>query len=97
MNPSVAAADEDRLSRQARAMLILFESRKKMGFSVSTIDLRQIGCQYNARLWEVRRFLASRGEFIDRIGKDPKAAGVNHYKIVPFSESKFKGKEKFLI
>ena len=53
LNPSVGRADEDRLSGQARAMLGLFRGRRMMGFTVSTIDLREIGCQYNARLWEV--------------------------------------------
>ena len=96
LNPSVEAADEVRLSRQGRMMLGLFQTREAMGFTVSTIDLREVGCQYNARLWELRRYLAAQGKFIDRVRKDPKAPGVNHYKIVPFEASTFNGKAKFL-
>jgi len=89
LNPSVTEAEEGRLCAQGRAMLGLFRSRDYMGLTVSTIDLAEIGCQYNARLWEVRRFLIPQGLCIDLIAKDPVAAGVNHYKIVTLSKSTY--------
>ena len=95
LNPSVSAADEARLGPQADTVLKLFLGRAHWGQTVSTIDLRAIGCQYNARLWEVRRYLASHcDQCIDRVKKD---GGVNHYKLVPLAESEFyrEHKDKF--
>jgi len=96
LNPSVSAGDEARLGRQARAMLDLFRGRQHAGYTVSTLDMAAIGCQYNARLNEVRHYLARRGEFIDRVAADAKVEGVYHYKIVAFAASTFPGKERFL-
>jgi hypothetical protein len=87
LNPSVEAGDEQRLSAQARRILTLFRTRHGLGLEVSTIDLQHIGLQYNARLYEVRRFLIRRGECIDLIRNGE--GGVNYYKIVPLEKSEF--------
>jgi len=96
LNPSVSAGDEGRLGRQGRAMLDLFRGRARAGYTVSTLDMAAIGCQYNARLNEVRHYLARRGEFIDKVAADKQVEGVYHYQIVPFEKSEFAGKDKFL-
>jgi len=56
--------------------------------------MMQIGAQYNARLYEVRRYLVPKGWCIDRIAKD---GGQNTYKIVPVGDSEFyeKNRHKF--
>ena len=97
LNPSVEQADEGRLSRQAKAILGLFRGRMYLGMTVSTIDLAREALQYNARINELRHFLAPQGWFIDLIKSDAKAKGVNHYAIVKFAKSTFEGKEKFLV
>ena len=95
LNPSVVAGDEVRLGRQGRAMLALFRGRAKAGYTVSTLDMAAIGCQYNARINEFRHYLAGRGEFIDRVAADSQVEGVYHYRIVPFEKSGFARKEGF--
>jgi hypothetical protein len=88
LNPSVRAEDENRLSRQARDILGLFRARAAVGLVVSTIDLAGIACQYNARLYEVRRYLVKHeGQCIDLVRKGE--GGVNYYKIVPCELSTF--------
>lgn len=56
--------------------------------------LTRYGTQHNARLHEVRKALARRGFFVDRVRAEGR--GNYRYMIVPFEKSKFKGKERFL-
>jgi hypothetical protein len=83
LNPSVATADDLRLSRQARAMYRLFSE----GRSVSNVQLAQIGRQYGARLYELRRALIPLGWCIDVVGKG--GNGVCFYRLVRIEESSF--------
>jgi len=83
LNPSVATADEVRLSRQARAMYRLFAE----GRVVSTTELARIGRQYGARLWELRRALIPLGWCIDMVSR--LRSGVCFYKLVRVEESSF--------
>ncbi len=83
LNPSVVTADELRLSRQGRGMLKLFEG----GRSVSNVQLSQIGRQYGARLWELRRALVPLGWCIDLVSKT--RDGVCFYRLVPVEQSSF--------
>lgn len=92
LNPSVEVEDELRLSRQCREMYSLFRVREKIGLSVSTIDLDEIGDQYQARLFELRRALIKIGLCIDLIKKGK--GGVNYYALVNVDESSFYAKRK---
>jgi len=90
LNSSVLVEDAERLSRQAAEILRLFIRQR----SATTSQLMQIGAQYNARLYEVRRYLVPKGWCIDRVGKQ---GGQNTYKLVPKDESEFyqKNRQKF--
>ncbi len=92
LNPSVKEKDELRLSRQAMEMYELFLARDRMGLLVSTNDLDAIGDQYQARLYEVRRALISKGLCIDLVKKGE--GGVNYYKLVNLEQSTFFSKRK---
>lgn len=83
VNSSVTEADELRLSRQVRAMYRLFAE----GRLVSNIALAQIGRQYGARLWELRRALVRIGFCIDLITKT--RGGLCFYQMRQLSESRF--------
>jgi hypothetical protein len=87
LNPSVRPEDEQRLSRQAGRILRLFVRARQQGRLIATTDLIAVAGQYQARLYEVRRYLVPRGFCIDltRRGKD----GLNYYKMLPLCESTF--------
>lgn len=57
LNPSVEVEDEQRLEGQAEEIRNLFFARRAMGLLVSTCDMRDIASQYQARLYELRRWL----------------------------------------
>ena len=64
LNPSVETADENRLSAQAREIyhiLILENQQTRKLNRISTSELSSMACQYNARIWEIRRHLEKRG------------------------------------
>jgi hypothetical protein len=110
VNSSVKAGDEDRLAGQAAAIGRLFEARQRDGLLVSTLDLMGIfddgsgwnKAQYQARLYEFRRFLIPRGSCIDRLRKAELPAelaanrrkGVNYYKLRPLADSTFFAERK---
>ena len=83
LNPSVLAADGLRLSGQVRRMYRLFTERQ----IVSNAELRKIGCQYGARLWELRRALVRVGLCIDLVNRSRN--GVCFYRLRSLSESSF--------
>lgn len=87
LNPSVETEDEDRLHTQARDMRSLFFFRSRIFLPVSTIDLIDIGGQYNARLFELRRWLIKRELCIDLVRKGK--GGVNYYVLVPLKHSSY--------
>jgi len=91
LNSTVTPQDQPRLSRQAQEVLDLF----LVGKTVTTSQLMHIGAQYNARLYEVRRYLIPRGWCIDLVGRD---GGQNTYRMVRKDESAFyqQNKHKFL-
>ena len=87
LNPSVPAEAELRLSRQVEVMYRLFVHHHRFGVPVSNAELMQIGCQYNARLYELRRALIPVGWCIDFVGKGER--GLCFYKLVRLGESQF--------
>ena len=88
LNPSVEAEDEKRLLTQAQRILQLFRARQRVGLAVSTLDMKEIGLQYNARLSEVRRFLVKAERMcIDRVYSRP--GGVHYYRMLPCERSSF--------
>jgi len=95
LNPSVPVEDELRLSRQANKMYGLFRIRQRIGLCVSTIDLEEIGNQYQARLYEVRRALIPLGWCIDLVRKGQ--GGINYYKLVRVEDSKFYAERKYTL
>jgi hypothetical protein len=88
LNPTVQPEDEERLSAQAERLLALFQQRRREGLTVHTGEMRDIACQYNARLYEIRRRLVKEGLCVDLVKRIP-GTGINHYRIVPLAESKF--------
>jgi len=92
LNPSVKAEDELRLSWQATMMFHLFKSRSRIGQPVSTADLMEIGNQYQARLYELRRALINIGLCIDRVKKGE--GGINYYSLVNLENSTFYAERK---
>jgi len=60
LNSTVPIEDAVRLKQQTREILELFLSAHERGGRISTIDLTHAAGQYNARLYEVRRFLVHR-------------------------------------
>ena len=87
LNPSVKVEDELRLSQQAMKMWKLFKVRDKIGLPVSTADLMEIGDQYQARLFELRRQLINIGLCIDLVKKGE--GGINYYALVSLENSTF--------
>ena len=92
LNPSVVPEDEDRLCAQAQAVLNLFAQARRLGTDVSTAQLAEIGCQYNARLYECRRYLVRKGFCIDLVRRGDH--GVNFYRMVPIEKSEFHRKHR---
>jgi len=87
LNPSVLVEDELRLEGQAMEMWKLFKVRDKIGLPVSTADLMEIGDQYQARLYELRRQLINIGLCIDLVKKGK--GGINYYALVNLENSTF--------
>lgn len=81
LNPSVKDRDQLRLSAQAGKILDLLERGP-----VKTSQLAEIGCQYQARLSEVRHALVKLGLMIDQ--RDGQG-GENEYTIVELDRSTF--------
>ena len=88
VNPSVHKADERRLKRQAIAIYNHLKVKP-----IWTNQLSLIAKQYNARLKEIRAWIAPQGLTIDIIkaGKGPEA-GNNCYAIRPIAGSKYQAK-----
>jgi len=95
LNPSVPEEDEMRLSRQVLSMYRLFVGRLRTGCLVCTTDLFETGCQYGARLNELRQALIPMGWCIDCLDKvvyGPKLKpikGLNYYSIVKLEDSTY--------
>lgn len=87
LNPSVQPQDEGRLNRQAEAILRLFLHARRDNRLVTNTELMAIGRQYQARLYEVRRFLVPQGFCIDLIKRD--GDGLCYYSMIPIDESTF--------
>lgn len=103
LNPSVKPEDEVRVEIQAKRMRRLFFARAKENQLVSTADLRGIGAQYNARLYELRHWLIKHGLCIDDIKNGQlskyqkerkKKKGIHYYSIIPLSQSTFYAERK---
>jgi hypothetical protein len=87
LNPSVPEEEELRLTKQVLKMYRLFCGRLHTGCKVSTIDLIEIGCQYSARLLELRQALIPLGWCIDMVKSGDK--GVNHFSLVKLEDSTY--------
>lgn len=83
LNPSVKAEDEIRLSRQS--VKIYHELQRG---PVWTNKLISIARQYNARLFELRQWLARHGLTIDKTG-GPDIQGNFKYEIVQLNGSRY--------
>ena len=102
LNPSVPIEDEDRVEAQDKKMRRLFFAHHKIGLFVSTIDLAEIGDQYQARLYELRRALIEHDLCIDRLLRDELSKelaerskkGIHYYHLVPLSKSRFYAERK---
>ncbi len=81
LNPSVQAKDEKRLSRQA----IHIYNCLRQG-PVWTNKLQSIARQYNARLYELRQWLARYGLTIDKTD-GPDVCGNYKYELVELAGS----------
>jgi len=79
LNASVAFADEHRLSKQAQKILQALRQKP-----LANIEIVKFALAYRARIWEIRRWLAGRGECVD---VERKGNGVNIYKIVPLTDA----------
>ena len=79
-NPSVNAQDEIRLSNQAYAILRLLQKGP-----VTTSQLAEVACQYNARIFEVRQALRPLGLDVKLTQRNPN--GNNVYEIVTTDEN----------
>jgi len=80
LNPSVPTADEKRLSKQALKIWALFCPDGGTHYvAVWTEEMRKIAAQYQARLSELRAWLAEAGLTIDRTQKSERG---NHKYIV---------------
>lgn len=77
VNPSVAPDDEDRISDQAQRVY----ARLKHG-PATNIELHNIALQYNARIYEIRRFFTEHapGWEVHIISK--RTDGVNVFAII---------------
>ena len=78
LNSSVKEPDEIRLNNQAKKILDLLKNGR-----VSTSDLIQIACQYNARIYEIRQYLQ---QFNQTVKMTPQTGGNNLYEIVDLKE-----------
>ena len=74
LNPSVKAEDEVRLGKQAAMIFRILTERK-----LSTGELSVLAPQYNARIWEIRRYLEQFGQTVKMTPGDN---GNNLYEIV---------------
>jgi len=83
LNPSVKTADEKRLSKQARKIYQLLRAGPAW-----TNQLCSVARQYNARIYELRQWLAPQGLTIDKIGK-PDIYGNCRYEIVELNGSQY--------
>lgn len=81
-NPSAPVEIRPRLKRQAEAIYAALERGP-----LWTNDLRAMVAQYNARIRELRQWLAKSGMTVDMTykGKD----GNNRYEIKPFAGSRY--------
>lgn len=88
LNASVKSKDTLRLSQQAERIYGLLQRGP-----VKTSQLAEIGCQYQARLSEVRHALIKIGLMVDQYEGE---GGQNEYRIVELAQSTFwkKVKEK---
>lgn len=93
---SASTAEEDRLSRQGRAILQLFLTAEKVRRSVRISELNQITSQCNTRLCEVRRHLLLHNYCIDLVERDTET-GDNAYRLVPLCESTFYAEHKEML
>ena len=82
LNPSVRAKDELRLSKQAREVY-----EKLQTGPLTTGELSDIACQYNARLNEIRHTLQPLGLTVDLVKEGNN--GNNEYAIVEFEGSNY--------
>ncbi len=82
LNPSVKPEDERRLSRQA---LRIYTALQKG--PVWTNTLVSLARQYNARIHELRQWLAPQGLTIDLTGKD--VQGDFKYELVDSADSRY--------
>jgi hypothetical protein len=87
LNSSIESKDEIRLSGQAERILRLFIVARRDNRLVSNTALMAIGRQYQARLFEVRRFLVKHGFCIDLVKRN--GNGVNYYSMVSVDKSTF--------
>lgn len=90
---TVARDDEERLSRQNNLMLRYFVWCRRRNRPISTTELLRFGCQYQSRLFDVRRHLIPRGFCIDR-SSGRKGTGIHFYRMVPLDESEWYAKRK---
>lgn len=105
LNPSVVSADEKRVEAQDKRMRRLFFARHKVGLFVSTLDIKDIGLQYNTRLSELRRKLIKHGLCIDKLRREElpeeiakrSEKGIHYYHLVPLSKSRFYAQRKEIL
>ncbi len=91
-NPSVTKAEEERLTRLGKRVLMLFRQAFREKRAVTTTELVEVSSQYNSRVYEVRRYLIGLGYCIDKIPGGH--GGVHQYKVVPIAQSTFVKKHR---
>ncbi|MFH1370382.1 MAG: hypothetical protein ABII09_03735 [Planctomycetota bacterium] len=74
LNPSVPVPDERRLKKQAVAVFNRLNNRAMP--RVSNVELAEMAMQYNARIWEIRRWLEPQGWTVVR---ERNENGLNYY------------------
>ena len=88
LNPSVPAADQKRLSKQAIKIWRLFDPNGDGHYlSVWTPELRAVAAQYQSRLSELRAWLAKYGLTIDKIRRSER--GNYKYEVREFEGSNY--------
>jgi len=93
LNPSVAEADEKRLSRQAERIFRLFCPDEVGHYrAVWTSELVRCAVQYMARLTEIRGYLIPYGLTVDNVGSDGK--GNHKYQVVELAGSQYEKRLK---
>lgn len=75
LNSSVQQCDKQRLSKQAIQIWNLLKTGRK----VSTGELAAIACQYNARIYEIRKAIETVGLKIDLVERGDN--GNNFYQL----------------